>query len=272
MAELRRFDPHAADTAGRDGRAEALLVEGLDRYFAGHYDEAIHLWTRVLFLDRAHARARAYIDRARTALAERQRRADEILHTAEDLLARGELAEARRLFAQAVALAGEDERAAALRTQLDRVERAGVGMPPPIASAAAVVDVLPLGRWRRRTISAAALIAAAAVGGLLVMAAMSPAVHDWVRARSGASRPAPAAEPPDPVVLSRSDVAMIRARTLYARGRLAEALAVLDRVDSASARRVEADQLRIEIQNLLLATRPATVPSPAARTTTTGRP
>jgi hypothetical protein len=65
---------------------------------------------------------------------------------------------------------------------------------------------------------------------------------------------------------------MIRARTLYARGRLAEALAVLDRVDSASTRRVEADQLRIEIQNLLLATRPSTVPSPAARATTAGRP
>jgi hypothetical protein len=272
MAELRRLDPHAADTADRDGRAETLLVEGLDQYFAGHYDDAIHLWTRVLFLDRAHARARAYIDRARTALAERQRRADEILHMTEDLLTRGEVVEARRLLVQAVAMAGEDERVAALRTQLDRVERAGVGMPPPIASAAAVVDVLPIGRWRRRTISAAALIAAAAVGGLLVMAAMSPAVHDWVRARSGATLPAPAVESPDLTVLSRSDVAMIRARTLYAHGRLAEALAALDRVDSASARRVEADQLRVEIQTLLLSTRPVTVPSSTAHSTRAGRP
>ena len=40
---------------------ESLLVAGLDRYFAGDYDGAIHAWTRVLFLDRRHARARAYI-------------------------------------------------------------------------------------------------------------------------------------------------------------------------------------------------------------------
>jgi tetratricopeptide (TPR) repeat protein len=272
MAELRRLDSHAAaDAAERDSRAEGLLVEGLDQYFAGHYDEAIHLWTRVLFLDRAHARARAYIDRARTALAERQRRADEILHMTEDLLARGDVVEARRLFVQAVVMAGEDERVAALRTRFDRAERAGIGAPPPVTSAAAIVDVLPLGGWRRRTISAAALISAAAVGGLLVMAAMSPAVHDWVRARSGAEPAAPAAEAPDPVVLSRSDVALIRARTLYAHGRLAEALAVLDRVDRASVRQVEADQLRVEIQNLLLATRPVTAPSSTTRSSA-GRP
>jgi hypothetical protein len=65
---------------------------------------------------------------------------------------------------------------------------------------------------------------------------------------------------------------MIRARTLYAHGRLAEALAALDRVDSASARRVEADQLRIEIQTLLLSTRPVTVPSSTAHSTRAGRP
>ncbi len=272
MAELRRFDPHVpADAAARDGRAEALLVEGLDQYFAGHYDEAIHLWTRVLFLDRAHARARAYIDRARTALAERQRRADEILHMTEDLLTHGDVVEARRLFVQAVAMAGEDERVAVLRTRLDRIERASAGAPP-LALAAAVVDVLPLGGWRRRTVSAAALIAAAAVGGLLVMAAMSPAVHDWVRARSGVAPPAPVAEAPDPVVLTRSDVAIIRARTLYTHGRLAEALAVLDRVDSASARHVEADQLRVEIENLLLATRPAIAVQSSGTRSTAGRP
>jgi hypothetical protein len=48
---------------------------------------------------------------------------------------------------------------------------------------------------------------------------------------------------------------MVRARTLYSRGRLAEALQALDRVDDESASRVEADRLRVEIQRTLLATR-----------------
>ncbi|MEO8484348.1 MAG: hypothetical protein ABI634_19225 [Acidobacteriota bacterium] len=255
MADSKRIDPQVAGPEARDSRAEALLVEGLDRYFQGRYDDAIHLWTRVLFLDRTHARARAYIDRARTALAERQRRADEMLHTTDDLVARGEVAEARRQLTQAVAMAGEDERVAALRTRLDRLERATVGVGRAGARPAAVVDVLPVGRWKRRVAAVAALLAAGAVGGLLVMLVMSPALHEWLRARSGTPLAVPAAAQLPLPVLSPGDVAMVRARTLYARGRLAEALAALDRIDANGSSRADADQLRTEIQTLLLGSR-----------------
>ena len=51
--------------AEREARIEELLVSGLDEYFAGRMDHAVNIWTRVLFLDRANDRARAYIDRAR---------------------------------------------------------------------------------------------------------------------------------------------------------------------------------------------------------------
>jgi hypothetical protein len=54
-------------------------------------------------------------------------------------------------------------------------------------------------------------------------------------------------------VLSSSDVAVIRARALYGRGRLAEALQALDRVEDGSSIRQDADALRVEIQRLLLA-------------------
>lgn len=272
MADSRRVDPQsAAGPAERDSRAEALLVEGLDRYFAGHYDDAIHLWTRVLFLDRAHARARAYIDRARTALAERQRRADEILHTTDALVARGEVAEARRQLTQAVAMAGEDERVAVLRTRLERLERATVRIGRVDVVPPAIVDVLPVGRWKRRIGSAAALVAAAAVGGLLVMLVMSPAVHEWLRVRSGAPLVTPAAQEAPLPVLSPGDVAMVRARTLYAHGRLAEALAALDRIDADGSSRADADQLRTEIQIVLLGTRPRTQ-SPNTPRSTAVRP
>src|SRR5437867_2806403 len=59
----------AASEADRDAKIEQLLLAGLDHYFAAQYDFAISVWTRVLFLDRSHARARAYIERARSALA-----------------------------------------------------------------------------------------------------------------------------------------------------------------------------------------------------------
>ena len=52
---------------------------------------------------------------------------------------------------------------------------------------------------------------------------------------------------------SSSQVALFRARALVARGRLAEALQKLDGVALTSPERVEADSLRIEIQQLLLA-------------------
>jgi hypothetical protein len=55
--------PAAASEADRDAKIEQLLLAGLDHYFAAQYDCAISVWTRVLFLDRSHARARAYIDR-----------------------------------------------------------------------------------------------------------------------------------------------------------------------------------------------------------------
>ena len=72
MSDPLRTDP-ASDPlseAGRDAKIEQLLLAGLDHYLDGQFDQAINVWTRALFLDRGHARARAYIERARSALAE----------------------------------------------------------------------------------------------------------------------------------------------------------------------------------------------------------
>src|SRR5687768_18389076 len=66
--------------ADRDARIEQLLLSGLDQYFAGEYEQAINIWTRVVFLERGHSRARAYIERARGALAERHRESEELHH------------------------------------------------------------------------------------------------------------------------------------------------------------------------------------------------
>ena len=84
------FDPDSDDASrlrlaesgvDRDVKIEQLLLAGLDHYFNAQYEQAMDVWTRVLFLDRGHARAGAYIERARAALGERQREADELVHT-----------------------------------------------------------------------------------------------------------------------------------------------------------------------------------------------
>ena len=55
---LRDQDTSDAFPAGRETRIEELLLAGLDHYFSGQHELAISVWTRVLFLDRSHARAR----------------------------------------------------------------------------------------------------------------------------------------------------------------------------------------------------------------------
>src|SRR5437667_12257856 len=104
MSEAQRdgaHAPEAATEADRDAKIEHLLLVGLDHYFAARYDQAIDVWTRALFLDRNHARARAYIERARSALAERQRESEELLQKGVAAFARGESDQARELLQRA---------------------------------------------------------------------------------------------------------------------------------------------------------------------------
>src|SRR5512135_3201471 len=119
------LDPDGLTAAERDSRIEQLLLDGLDRYFAGEYERAISAWTRVLFLDRGHARAKAYIDRARGAIGERQRESDELLHRGVDAFNRGETEEARRLLTSAVERGGPQEVALSFLDRLARLDRPG---------------------------------------------------------------------------------------------------------------------------------------------------
>ncbi|HXT70049.1 MAG TPA: tetratricopeptide repeat protein [Vicinamibacterales bacterium] len=246
MPDSKRLSAERADDAAtRDSQIDALLEEGLDRYFNNRYEDAIHLWTRVLFVDRNHPRARAYIDRARTALAETQRRSEELLQTSRDLIDQGRTDAARELLAEAVAASGDDVQSAALRAQLERRERAQVLATP--LPAPSIATAVPGWRWRPTPPLMIAVVAVGALalllGGLALLDAdPSPSLPPVVR--SVGTRPA---------TPSASEVALVRARSLFSRGRLAEALQKLDGVAPGSPERVEADSLRVEIQQLLLA-------------------
>jgi tetratricopeptide (TPR) repeat protein len=249
MAESNRLPVSQQDEAElRERQIATLLDEGLDRYFAARYEDAIHLWTRVLFLDRTHEKARAYIDRARKAMAELQRHSDELLQASRDLLERGDVEAARRLLVEAVATSADDMQAAALRVRLERVERvralseAGAG-----PSDAATPD---RGWWTpgRRLVlglSGALTVVIALVAVFLLGASERPEPANRVRGAAPATDQLP--------TLTSSEVALVRARTAMSRGRLSAALRELDRIGVDSADRPAADQLRIEIQQLLMA-------------------
>jgi hypothetical protein len=250
MTESRRLPAsHEDEALVRDRQIDALLEDGLDRYFAGRYDDAIHLWTRVLFLDRSHARARAYIDRARTAQAELQRRSDELLHATRDLLEQGQTDAARKLLAEATVATVDEVQAAALRVRLERLEQLrSVAAPAPPARTP--VQTGP--DWRRPPRSRFALITGLGIAGAVALAGVLYVISGNAPAnRPGAAstQRAQAALP----TLTTSDVALIRARTAAARGRLSEALRHLDRVSPDSPNRPAADQFRNEILQLLMA-------------------
>jgi len=263
MAESKRLASSQPDEAAvRAQQIESLLEEGLDRYFAARYEEAIHLWTRVLFFDRNHEKARAYIDRARKTVAEMQRHSDELLQTSRDLLEQGDTQAARRLLGEAAATSADDLQVAALRVRLERLERIEhvralgeqmVDRPEPARSAEAW-------SWGRMPwIAVAGGLALVAVATVVAMAVLSSIESQPIAGNGPVAVPAIDRVP----VLSTGEVALVRARTAVARGRLSEALKELDRVALDSPDRPAADQLRIEVQQLLMASvRSASVTSP----------
>jgi tetratricopeptide (TPR) repeat protein len=268
----QRSDPRPAEAlAGpeRDARIEQLLLAGLDEYFAHRYEHAINLWTRVLFLDRQHDRARAYIERARRAQAERERESDAALHQAVDAFQAGDVARARELVGDALdhgaSLDDADgmlERIERLSTtkvptlQGSRVPRVQGSRGPREAAPQTTGSAGSADAQRGRGWSAAVLLIAAAAGVLLVgvwgVAVPEPAAWPLFSAPSTAGSSIPWT--PDPLPRAQaSEFYLARARAFSANGRLQDALAALDRIPMADPLRRDADQLRADVQRQLLA-------------------
>jgi hypothetical protein len=259
-----------SDSAVRDReiRIEELLLTGLDHYFNAQYEWAINVWTRVLFLDRGHARARAYIERARGAVAERQREGDELLHAAVEAADRGDAAMSRHLLASAVESGGASDDAVTLMQRLDRLDRTPSDPPrwpaapfqalhveQPAASEATVAR----GRAARTVWRRVALVLGAAVvaGGFAWRADFWPGTADVKE-----PPPGNAASATDPLpVPAPSSGTLRRAQALANGGRLHDAIDQLDQIRPDDRLRREADELRARIQRQLLAVSRATQPA-----------
>jgi hypothetical protein len=254
----------ALSGAERDARIEQLLLAGLDEYFAQRYEHAINLWTRVLFFDRQHDRARAYIERARRAQAERQRESEAALHEAIDAFRAGDVPRARALVAQALDRGASPDEAHGM---LERIERLGVAqgspklrrrltLPTVSWSAAAPSPTDPANARHGRGYSAAVLLGAAGVGvmGVLAWGLTTPEPAGWSIFASPAVTTSAIPWTPAPLPVPHgSELQLARARALVASGRVHDALAVIDRIAVGDPLRVEADRIRADVQSHLLA-------------------
>src|SRR5687767_425980 len=157
--------PSAGTEAEREELIEKLLLAGLDHYFEGSYEQAINIWTRVSFLERGHGRARAYIERARGALAERQREVEELVHAGVEAYHAGELEAARELLTRATAQGTPSDTALLF---IDRLRRVDDMTKPPTAASdpppSAVVPGIqrPAAPWTWLTTVVASVVVAAA--------------------------------------------------------------------------------------------------------------
>ncbi len=239
--------PESLSDVERQSRIEQLLVSGLDEYFAGRLDHAINVWTRVLFLDRANDRARAYIDRARRAQAEKQRETEALVHQGLMAFDAGEVEQARTLLTSALEHGAPHEQA------LPVLHRIGL-LATPATAAPAPLRV----RWRRAVapapspaarpwlwLLAAALLAMSAAGLWIVVSGPG----------DGGFASAPAVDPAVDVlpVPGASDAHLARAAALFGTGKLPDALAVLDRISPGDNAYPDAQALRARVQRELLA-------------------
>jgi hypothetical protein len=271
---LRTDDSRALDGASgadRDAKIEQLLLIGLDHYFAAQYDHAINVWTRALFLDRSHPRARAYIERARSALAERQRESEELLQNGVAAFHRGESSEARRLLQAAIAGGAPPDEALAVLDRLNRLDNAAA-VPAPAVRGNRRLSV----PRSANAMSASALRLAMTLLVLLAVAVIGAvgiaswnhldwrsllALQDAPAAAAGAPVPRDVAPP----VPRRGETSLARARALAAGGHLRDALRVLETIRLTDSQKPDADRLRADIQRQLLGLPSATGPDAAAR-------
>tara|TARA_B100001123_G_C15339884_1_gene1034393 strand:+ start:1691 stop:2494 length:804 start_codon:yes stop_codon:yes gene_type:complete len=236
-------------------RVERLLLTGLDHYFSGQYEHAINIWTRVAFLDRKNDRARAYIERAKRAVAERQRESEELLHRGIAAFHRGDSNEARELINKAVEEVGPHELAIVFLERLNHFEQPQAVLHSMNSSSSEensqqenyVVKCRPV---LMSILGALAALAIVILSGILAgRLAATWFIREPALLQVGTEilyAPLPTAH--------RYQLVITHVRELHASGKVGEALVLLDTLDLQDRSRLEIDELRSELQRQLLDT------------------
>jgi hypothetical protein len=281
MADRHTSGPRRTEAlsgADDDARIEHLLVTGLDHYFAGEFEAAINLWTRVLFLDRHHDRARAYIDRARSAQAEQQRISEALVHEGLEAFDRGEVVRARTLLSDALDQGASHDVALGVLGRIDRLD-AGTRVAPavPPATRRRMLQPSPGAEANRRRgtiarwwLTVAAIVLVSAMAFVIVAPG---GLSEWFPAQATTGAPSVLPTPLAPLpVPSPTEAYVAQARALFGGGKLRDALRVLDRVPVGDGLRPEADRLRADVQRELLAVAGAEASSASVAAATAAPP
>jgi tetratricopeptide (TPR) repeat protein len=261
-------------SGGTGPRTDELFRQGEEHFAAGRFQQAIHIWTRILFVERGSSKVRESIDKAKRVIAERQRRLDLECAEAGRLFDAGDVeeagrrarvvlsadpshVEANRLSEKVEALERRNEPARELSLESSseagpskgivlRVPKAERGRPRAGAGADAPAD---------SRLKMFAFIAA----GILVFAASALYLYEnWEgivsdgafrHPTSGASV---AVAPPAPAVPDLAELRYYNGARLFEQGRYREALAELSRVDRGSRLAAPARSLILRIEERLL--------------------
>ena len=291
ILDRRETDLKTSELVVRDDNPEAppksfdLLRQGDDLYSRGLYYQAIHVWTRILFLDRGNPEARLRIDNAKGAVAELQRRLDAEIAEAKGLFDAGKIEGARVRVRSVLAADGSHGEAVQLAAAIEALDRRNE-VPSPVSrevDALAVESPTPKGvvfpatpaqgvvfkvpkRSRPAshrvgpTATSRFKMAAFLLGALLLFAVSAFYLSEnWEAIVSDGAFGRPAgletAVLPDRLAASVPDLSQLHyynGERLVAQGRYREALAELRRVDRDSTVMVEARSLILRIEDRLL--------------------
>lgn len=262
-------DPQGDPAArGRETKIHALLRQGDALLRGGRYQQAIHVWTRILFLDRRNRVAREAIEKAKRLLAERQRELDVMVLDAARCLRDGERRAAKRLLGQVLLVDPRHTEGRSLSERLETMERRGDG---PSRSMGGEPDPETSPRRRRRTHSVRAraersdaasplkmasflfcALCLLALGGLYLHLNWDVLVDDRAFASTEQAGWSGTGERDGPDLPSLSELHYYNGVRLFSKGQYRQALSELRRVGRQSGVFEEARGLVLRIEQRLL--------------------
>lgn len=269
----RPAGPSGPSSLPGTSRIDALLQQGEGLYSMGMYEHAIHVWTRILFLDKNDARAKQAIDRGKRGLGERQRVVDEELAMAANFIEHGDLVAASSKLQQVLAVDPRNAEGHQLVEQIAvRKRRPAEGTGPlPVSEALGTEGLSPAKRGLLLRVSRKATpqpsgasgsrvkMAGFALAAILVFASGALYLYlNWgILVSDGAfgagdGLAAVALGPEVTHVPSTSELRYYNGERLFAKGRYREALAELARVGSDSPVVEQARGLTLRIEERLL--------------------
>lgn len=262
-----------APTGTAPSKTDELYHQGDELYSMGLYEQAIHVWTRILFLDKSHPGAKRAIERATRAVSERQRVLDEELAVASRLIDRGDLVGASTKVRNVLSA---DPRNSEGHQLVERIaakkRRVDVGGAPAVAEPAVNQELPAAKRGLLLRVSRSVTpryssgaggsrlkMAAFALGTILVFATGALYLHlNWESIVSdgafavGAESIVGSDEPEPAFVPGPSELRYYNGARLFAKGRYREALSELALVEDGTPVAEKARGLILRIEEKLL--------------------